>query len=83
MQVLKSIKILFITHMHSDHSLGILQMIQERNLILKKENGKINEEEKVVLIIPFNMIQWYESFNLMIEDLSEGCDVLFIQKLSG
>lgn len=31
-----SIKVIFITHMHIDHNLGILQLIKERTKAFKK-----------------------------------------------
>ena len=50
-------KVLFITHCHSDHMLGVMQFISKRN-ILKKEIGF----DKLYLIIPSNMIPWYEKY---------------------
>ena len=36
-----SIKIVFITHMHIDHNLGILLLIKERTKAFKKKGKKI------------------------------------------
>ena len=32
---LMELKIIFITHLHADHNLGILEMIQQRNILIK------------------------------------------------
>jgi hypothetical protein len=31
------------------------------------------------LIIPFNVLPWFDSYVNKIEDLTEGCDVVFLQ----
>ena len=59
-EVLKTIKIIFITHMHIDHNLGLFTIISERIKAFEKSGEKI---EKLFLIIPYNMIQWYDVFN--------------------
>jgi hypothetical protein len=40
---------------------------------------KVNE--KLFLVLPFNVYNWYEEFNRTIEDLTVGCDVIFTQIL--
>ena len=35
---MKSLKIIFITHIHSDHNLGLLNVIKQRNKLFKKYN---------------------------------------------
>lgn len=37
--------------------------------------------EKMFLVIPYNVLPWFNSFVDNIEKLTEGCDVLFVQTL--
>ena len=69
------IRIIFITHIHSDHNLGILDLISERNKLMKK----YNREDKLFLIIPFNVLPWFKSYVEKVEDLCVGCDIVFLQ----
>lgn len=53
-----SIRVIFITHIHSDHNLGILDLISERNKLMKK----YKRDDKLFLIIPFNVLPWFKSY---------------------
>ena len=35
------------------------------------------------LVLPANVVPWYNSFCQNIENLNEGCEVIFIQALRG
>ena len=75
-----SLRILFISHIHSDHNLGLLDLISERTRLLKQH--KLNPaEHKIYLILPANVVPWYHSFCKNVENLNEGCSVIFIQTL--
>jgi ribonuclease BN (tRNA processing enzyme) len=50
-KVLLSLRIIFITHVHSDHYLGILNLISER----KKLCEKYKLSDNIFLIIPYNL----------------------------
>jgi ribonuclease BN (tRNA processing enzyme) len=78
--VLLGLRIVFITHIHSDHNLGLLDLISERNKILKKRKIDL-DQNKLFLILPANVVPWYDSFCRNVENLSEGCQVIFIQSL--
>ena len=82
--VLLGLRVIFITHIHSDHNLGILDTIAQRIKLLKKK-FKGNEEEiskhKTFLIIPYNVVPWFHSYVKNVENLLEGCEVLFIQTI--
>ena len=75
-QLIKT-RVLFISHIHADHNLGILNLVSERNRLLRKKNI----DSKLFLVMPFNVYNWYISYNHTIEDLSPGCQVLFTQFL--
>ena len=58
----------FFTHIHSDHNLGILDLISQRNAIIRKNHLSF-EENKLFLIIPANVAPWFHSFSNNIENL--------------
>lgn len=79
-EVLLGLRIIFISHIHSDHNLGLLDTISERNKLLRKHKLDPNQN-KLYLILPANVVPWYNSFCKNVENLNEGCDVIFIQAL--
>ena len=42
-----------------------------------------NNQEKLFLIIPFNVYNWYVEYCNKVDDLNEGCYVIFTQILNG
>lgn len=39
-RILLNTKIIFITHIHSDHNLGILDLVAQRNKLLREKYGR-------------------------------------------
>ncbi len=76
------VRIIFITHIHSDHNLGILDLISQRNAIIAKR-GLDPSKNTLFLVLPANVVPWFESFCQNIENLKYGCQVIFIQSLRG
>ena len=58
--VLLKTRVIFITHIHGDHQLGILKMMQERDLIL----SYMVEEQRTELfvVVPFPMMEWMQTY---------------------
>ena len=58
--VLLKTRVIFITHIHGDHQLGILKMMQERDLIL----SHMVEEQRTELFVvaPFPMMEWMQTY---------------------
>lgn len=73
-------RVIFITHIHSDHNLGLLDLISERMKLLRERNLDLSKN-KLFLILPANVVPWYHSFCKNVENLNEGCQVIFIQAL--
>lgn len=44
-EIVLQTKIIFITHIHSDHNLGILDLISQRNKLLRAKYGKGKTQE--------------------------------------
>ena len=76
-QALMALKVIFITHIHSDHNLGILNLISQRKKICDA-NGQPND---LFLIVPYNMAPWIYAYNEFIEKL--GVKYLFVQTILG
>ncbi len=58
---LKSLKAIYVSHLHADHHLGMLQLIKKRSLITK---------DSLLLIIPPAVHKWLESYNTEVEAIS-------------
>jgi hypothetical protein len=61
--------------------LGILDLISQRNALIKKRKMNV-EENKLFLIIPANVVPWFHSFCQNIENLQDCASVVFIQSLN-
>lgn len=60
--VMQKTKIVFITHMHGDHTLGILKVLSERDNILQKMDRELTEDDKIYVVAPAPIIEWLEVF---------------------
>lgn len=78
--VLLNIKVIFISHFHLDHNLGITQIICERNKILKERNLSI-EENKLFVIIPLNLLSILEDYREYIQQF-EGVNYIISSHLN-
>ena len=56
-----------------------MNIISERNKLIKAKNS----QEKVFLIIPFNVYNWFIEYCNKVEDINDGCHVIFTQILNG
>lgn len=68
-----SIRVIFITHIHSDHNLGILNLLAKRKKLCEAKGIKSD----IFLIVPYNMAPWLYAYNEFIENLGVKC--LFTQ----
>jgi len=58
-ELLKNLSIIFITHVHADHHLGLMSIILEREKILKEENI---QKDPVFLVIPYICASWISKY---------------------
>ncbi|KRX02613.1 hypothetical protein PPERSA_11953 [Pseudocohnilembus persalinus] len=61
-QELQKIKILFVSHYHTDHHLGISELCQQRK--------QLGISEPLFIILPNNLLNYYEMINMEIENLN-------------
>lgn len=60
-RVLCSLNVIFISHMHADHHLGIMSVLHERNLALRKHE-ELRHGPQLVIVGPTYLLTWLESF---------------------
>lgn len=56
-QVLMQTRAIFITHIHGDHQLGVLKIMQERDNLMNKDSS-----EKFYIVTPTPMLEWMTTF---------------------
>jgi len=75
--ILKNLRIIYITHYHSDHNTGLFQVIKEREKIYEEEK---QVAEPLFLIIPYNCGAWVLKHSQLIDKLN--CKIIFNQHTS-
>jgi len=75
--ILKNLKIIYITHYHSDHNTGLFQVIKEREKVY--EDAK-QVADPLFLIIPYNCGAWVLKHSQLIDTLN--CKIVFNQHTS-
>lgn len=60
-RVLCQLKVIFISHMHADHHLGLLTLLHERTVALREHDAYRNGPQPVI-IGPHYLASWLESF---------------------
>lgn len=66
-QFLKSLRVIYITHIHADHHLGLLQLIRERDRVIAEDHAP---KDPVFLVLPFNCGAWVSKFSKMVDNLN-------------
>ena len=55
-EALLNTRVVFITHIHGDHQLGVLKIMSERDKIASAESGKL------FVVAPTTMLDWLTLF---------------------
>jgi len=53
--LLKNLSVIFITHVHADHNLGLMKILSEREKVLREENI---QKDPIYVVIPYNCATW-------------------------
>ncbi|XP_067043243.1 zinc phosphodiesterase ELAC protein 2-like isoform X1 [Acropora muricata] len=61
-RVLLRLKAVFISHIHADHHLGLIRILQKREILLP--------DERLLIIGPENIGKWLHEYDTMCEDIS-------------
>jgi len=65
--LLKGLKVIYITHIHTDHHAGLLQMIRERDRVMQEDGI---ENDPLFLLIPYICGTWIHNFSQMVSKLN-------------
>jgi len=60
-QVLLKTRVIFITHIHGDHQLGVLKVLHERDQLIDPVNAK-DEDQTIYVVTPSPMRDWMQAF---------------------
>jgi len=70
--LLKQLRVIFITHIHADHHLGLLQFLKER--AKRAKEGQEGFSDPVYIIVPPNFVPWFDKYCKEIDAFS--CKVI-------
>lgn len=57
-QILLSLRVLFISHIHGDHNLGMIDLIVDRNKAMQRTGCM----DKLFVIVPANVVTWIDLY---------------------
>jgi len=63
-ELLKNLSVVFITHVHADHNLGLMKILSERQKILREENIT---KDAIFVVIPYNCATWLLRYSVVEE----------------
>ena len=55
-EVILKTRIVFITHIHGDHQLGILKILSERDKLFTNSEEAV--DQKIFVVTPLPMLEW-------------------------
>ena len=67
--VLCNLSSVFISHMHPDHFLGLISIIQSRSALLSRETSRSKSRPNLVVIGPTYIDWWIREYNLFCEKI--------------
>lgn len=65
-EVLKNMRMIFISHLHADHHLGLINILNRRRMVTN---------EKVLLLAPLQITAWLSFYNYRIEEIFSTFDL--------
>ncbi|GFS29622.1 zinc phosphodiesterase ELAC protein 2 [Nephila pilipes] len=65
--ILLNLSVIFISHMHADHHLGLIKVLKEREIFLKKSQ---KEHKPILLIGPKHLYKWLKAYSRNFEKLN-------------
>lgn len=64
-EILKKLKLIYISHLHADHHLGLINVLNRRRKVTN---------DKVLILAPIQFNSWLSFYNFCIEDISDTFD---------
>lgn len=67
-EVLRTLRAIYVSHLHADHHIGLIGVLQERRRIWGEYDGEVNGKP-VMLLAPQQMASWLHFYDRQIESL--------------
>ncbi|KAL4465254.1 hypothetical protein ABPG74_001968 [Tetrahymena malaccensis] len=85
-EVLRNLKVIILTHAHSDHYLGFQGIVYQRQkafeIAKKLQNMQFTEEEQTLyLALPWCLAPWYAAIDGFMEKMN--CKLIYFQEFNG
>ncbi|XP_077300737.1 ribonuclease Z [Arctopsyche grandis] len=77
--ILRDMKAVYISHLHADHHIGLISIIQGRKKALDRlrENGQLDtKQENLFLLAPKQIMTWLHLYDKRFEDISSDFQLL-------
>ncbi|XP_054731116.1 ribonuclease Z, mitochondrial [Anastrepha obliqua] len=69
--VIRNLKAIYISHLHADHHIGLIGLLNERQRLLQQVNVPA-AEQKILLFAPAQIQPWLNFYNERIDGISEA-----------
>lgn len=77
-KILANLNIIFISHLHADHHIGLINLLKHRRKVIGNLNVKCN---KVFLLAPITMMFWLSKYQEQFEEILDCIDFIPNQDL--
>lgn len=77
-RILASTKVIYISHLHADHHIGSITLLQRRREAVKKLNA---ECKKVYFLAPEQILYWFYSYHFHFESILDCFELISNQDL--
>lgn len=69
--VVRNLKAIYISHLHADHHIGLIGLLNERQRLLQQADVPLTEQ-RVLLFAPIQMQPWLNFYNARIENIAQA-----------
>lgn len=77
-EILANLNIIFISHLHADHHIGLISILKKRRRAAELHNAK---SKKVFLLAPKPILFWLVSYQQQFEEIFDGVEFIANQDL--
>ncbi|XP_017473148.1 PREDICTED: ribonuclease Z, mitochondrial [Rhagoletis zephyria] len=70
-EVVRNLKAIYISHLHADHHIGLIGLLNERQILLQQVNVPL-AEQKVLLFAPVQIQPWLNFYNERIDSIADA-----------
>ncbi len=69
--VAKRLKLIWISHPHADHHLGLIKILEERKRVLEIHNEYNNDDKKIIVIAPISVIHALNKYHKNVSEYAK------------